>query len=370
VFLPWLDTLKVRSSRYRPLAKRFFWAFVVVCILLGWLGGKPAEGVYTALARVLTAAYFAYFLIVLPVLSRMEKTLPLPNSIADDVLARSSGKAVASIAVIAALAGSLVVGGTQTAKAAGGENVPASLSWSFAGPFGTYDRAQLQRGFKIYKEVCSACHSLNLIAYRNLTDPGGPGFSKEQAEALAAEATIKDGPNDSGEMFDRPRRIADRFPAPFANEQAARFANGGAAPPDLSLMAKARSYERGFPQFVFDFFTQFQEQGPNYIAALLKGYEDTPPEGFSLPDGSFYNKYFPGHSIKMPPPLSEGQVSYDDGSPQTMDQYTKDIATFLMWAAEPHMEARKRMGLQVMIFLLLLSGLLYFTKQKVWADAH
>jgi ubiquinol-cytochrome c reductase cytochrome b/c1 subunit len=160
------------------------------------------------------------------------------------------------------------------------------------------------------------------------------------------------------------------MPSPYANEQAARFANGGAVPPDLSLVVKARSYERGFPQFIIDLFTQFQEQGPNYVAALLRGYEDTPPEGFSLPDGAYYNKYFPGHSIKMPMMLMDGVVSYGDGTPETADQYAKDVTSYLMWAAEPHMEARKRMGLQVMIFLLILSSLLYFTKKRIWADAH
>jgi ubiquinol-cytochrome c reductase cytochrome b/c1 subunit len=368
LFLPWLDSCKVRSSRYRPLAKRFFWGFVFVCIMLGWLGGKPAEGIYTTLARVFTAAYFAYFLIVLPLLSRMEKTLPVPNSISDDVLAKA-GKTLASVAVVLALAGTLFFSVSQSASAAT-ETVPPSEQWSFAGPFGKFDRAQLQRGYKIYKEVCSACHSMRLVSYRNLADPGGPGFTLEQATALAGEATIKDGPNDAGDMFDRPRRIADRLPSPFANTQAAAAANGGGIPPDLSLITKARSYERGFPQFIFDFFTQFQEQGPNYVTALLQGFEDTPPAGFSLPDGAYYNKYFAGHIIRMPPPLTDGQVTYDDGTPQTLPQYAKDVTAFLMWTAEPHMEARKRMGLQVMIFLLILSGLLYFTKKKVWADSH
>ena len=373
LFLPWLDSCKVRSSRYRPLAKRFFWAFVAVCLLLGWLGAKPAEGVYTVMSQVLTACYFAYFLVVLPVLSRKEKTLPLPNSIADDVLASSAskGKSLASVAVIAALAGTLVVGASQDAKASAGGNVPPSLEWSFAGPFGTFDRAQLQRGYKVYKEVCSACHSMKYVHYRNLTEPGGPGFTVEQAKAFAAEAApIKDGPNDSGEMFDRPRRLADPFPSPYPNEAAARFSNGGAAPPDLSVITKARSYERGFPQFLIDLVTQFQEQGPNYVAGLLRGYEDTPPEGFVLPDGAYYNKYYPGHAIKMPQMLMDGVVTYDDGTPNTADQLAKDVTAFLMWAAEPHMEARKRLGLQVMIFLALLTGLLYFTKRRVWANAH
>lgn len=373
LFLPWLDSCKVRSSRYRPIAKRFFWAFVAVCILLGWLGAKPAEGVYTVMAQVLTACYFAYFLVVLPVLSRKEKTLPLPNSIADDVLASSSstGKSLASIAVIAALAGTLVVGGSQDAKASASGDVPPSLEWSFAGPFGTFDRAQLQRGYKVFREVCATCHSMKYVHYRNLTEPGGPGFTIEQAKAFAAEAApIKDGPNDSGEMFDRPRRLADPFPSPYPNEAAARFANGGAAPPDLSVITKARSYERGFPQFLIDLVTQFQEQGPNYVAGLLRGYEDTPPEGFVLPDGAYYNKYYPGHAIKMPQMLMDGVVTYEDDTPNTADQYAKDVTAFLMWAAEPHMEARKRLGLQVMIFLALLTGLLYFTKRRVWANAH
>jgi ubiquinol-cytochrome c reductase cytochrome b/c1 subunit len=171
-------------------------------------------------------------------------------------------------------------------------------------------------------------------------------------------------------MFDRPGRIADKFPAPFANEQAARAANGGALPPDLSLIAKARSYERGFPQFIFDFFKQFQEQGPNYVSALLQGYVDPAPKDFKLPEGSYYNKYFPGHAIKMPKPLSDDQVTYDDGTPQKLDQYAKDVGAFLMWTAEPHLVERKRLGGQVMIFLLIFAGLMYFTKKKVWASAH
>ena len=208
------------------------------------------------------------------------------------------------------------------------------------------------------------------MAFRNLADPGGPGYSPAQAAAFASEYKVKDGPNDAGDMFERDGRPADYFPSPFPNEQAARAANGGAFPPDLSLIAKARGYERGFPQFLLDAFIQFQEKGPNYIDALMQGYEENPPADFALPEGSFYNKYFPGHAIKMPKPLSDGQVSYTDGSPETVQQYAKDISAFLMWTAEPQLEARKRLGLQVMIFLIVLSTLLYFTKKKVWADAH
>ena len=369
-FLPWLDSAKTRSLRYRPLAKQFFWIFVVICVLLGWLGGKPAEGIYVTVGRILTFCYFAYFLIVLPILSRIETPRAVPNSIADDVLAKSGKKAVASIAVALLAGAALLTGGVQQAKAADHSENPPSLSWSFAGPFGKFDRGALQRGYKVYKEVCSTCHSMNLMHFRNLADPGGPGFTPAQAAAVAAEYKVQDGPNDAGEMFERPGRVADRFPAPFPNENAARASNGGAAPPDLSLIAKARSYARGFPQFIFDFFTQFQEQGPNYVDAILQGYADNPPAGVTIPEGAYYNKYFPGHAIKMPKPLSNDQVTYDDGTPQTVAQYAHDVATFLMWTAEPHLEARKRLGMQVMIFLIIFAGLLYFTKKKVWANAH
>jgi ubiquinol-cytochrome c reductase cytochrome b/c1 subunit len=242
---------------------------------------------------------------------------------------------------------------------------PAKNRWSFAGPFGKFDRGQLQRGFKVYREVCSVCHGLKLIAFRNLADPGGPGFTTAQAQAFAAEYKIQDGPNDQGEMFERPGRLADYFPPPFPNDQAAR-ARYNAVPPDLSVIAKARGFERGFPYWVFDLMTQYQEPGPDYITALLQGYEDKPPAGFTLPPGSFYNKYYPGHAIAMPPPLSDQRVDYTDGSPMTVEQYAKDISAFLMWAAEPHLDQRKRVGMQVFIFLVIFAGLLYFTKKKVW----
>ncbi len=248
---------------------------------------------------------------------------------------------------------------------------PPALKWSFAGPFGKFDRAQLQRGFKVYREVCANCHSLSFVAFRNLAEPGGPGFSMAQAQTVASEYKIKDGPNDQGEMFERPGRLADYFPPPFPNEQAARTANNGAYPPDMSVIAKARTYERGFPRFLLDVVTQYQEQGVDYIAALLKGYEQT-PQGMQMAPGMTYNKYFPGHGIAMPPPISDGQVTYDDDTPGTVDQYARDVSAFLAWTAEPHMEARKRLGFQVVIFLLVLSGLLYFTKKKVWheVDMH
>jgi ubiquinol-cytochrome c reductase cytochrome b/c1 subunit len=366
VFLPWLDAAKTRSCKYRPLAKQFFWMFVIVCILLGYLGSQPPEGIYVIAGRILTVCYFAYFLIVLPLLSVIETPRATPNSIADAVLAKS-GK-VAAVLVAFVIAGGIFLGSASSARAE--DDTPPMQKWSFSGPLGTYDRGSLQRGLKIYKEVCSNCHSLNYIAFRNLADPGGPGYSEAQVAALASEYKIKDGPNDQGEMFERPGRPADYFPAPFPNEQAARAANGGGLPPDLSLITKARSYERGFPWFVVDFITQFQEQGPNYVSAILEGFEDKPPAGVIIPDGSYYNKYFPGHAIKMPKPLSDGQVTFDDGSPATLAQYAHDVTTFLMWAAEPKMEARKKLGFQVFVVLIIFAFLMYFTKKKVWAGAH
>jgi ubiquinol-cytochrome c reductase cytochrome b/c1 subunit len=269
----------------------------------------------------------------------------------------------ALVLAVAASLGNLMLG---TARAE--ENpTPPQVSWSFSGPFGSYDRAQLQRGFKIYREVCSNCHGLKLVSFRDLADPTGPGFSPAQVAAIAADYKVTDGPNDQGEMFERPGRPADHFPPRYPNDQAAR-AVLGVAPPDMSVLAKARGYERGFPWFIFDVFTQYQEEGVDYIAALLQGYEET-PQGVNIAQGTYYNKYFPGHAIAMPPPLaSNGQVEYTDGTPADLQHYAQDISAFLMWAAEPNLVTRKRIGLQVMIVLVVLAGLLYFTKRQVWSQ--
>lgn len=260
---------------------------------------------------------------------------------------------------------------SSPALAAGGETPrPERMSWSFAGPFGMYDQGQLQRGFKVFKEVCAACHSANFLYFRNLAQEGGPGFTEAQAKQVASEYQITDGPNDAGDMFQRPGRLSDHWPAPFPNDNAARAANGGAMPPDLSVIAKARSYHVGFPGFITDAFIQYQEHGVDYIHALLTGYVD-PPAGVNVQPGLHYNTYFPGHQIAMPKPISDGQVEYTDGAPQTVEQYSEDVSAFLMWLAEPHLDARKRIGFQVMIFLIVFAGLLYFTKKKVWKNvAH
>ena len=221
--------------------------------------------------------------------------------------------------------------------------------FSFEGPFGTFDRASAQRGFQIYKEVCSSCHSMRQLSYRHLA---GIGLNAAQIAAIASQFQVQDGPNDNGEMFERPARASDRFRRPFQNDAAARAANNGALPPDLSVMVKAR------------------EGGADYIHALLVGYEDPPP-GVTIADGMNYNKYFPGHQIAMAAPLNtEGQVEYIDGTKATIDQMATDVVTFLSWAAEPELEQRRAMGVRMVIFLTILGGLAYAVKRKIWADLH
>jgi ubiquinol-cytochrome c reductase cytochrome c1 subunit len=242
---------------------------------------------------------------------------------------------------------------------------PEHMDWSFAGPFGKWDLGQLQRGMQVYREVCSSCHSMNLVAFRNLE---ALGYSDAQVRALAAEYQIQDGPDANGEMFERPGIPSDHFPAPFPNPEAAAASNGGAHPPDFSLIAKARAVERGFPTFVFDIFTQYAEGGPDYIHALLTGYGEEPPAGLELQPGTHYNPYFIASSaLAMAQPISDGQVTYGDGSPETVEQYSRDISAFLMWAAEPHLVERKSLGFVVMIFLIGFAGMLYAVKRRVWS---
>ena len=249
-----------------------------------------------------------------------------------------------------ALAACLAVGVSASfqsspAKAAEGVAVPAQ-SWSFQGIFGTFDRAALQRGWQVYNEVCAACHGLGYIAFRNLAELG---YTEDQIKAFAAEKIIVDGPDDEGEMFERDGRPADYFPDPFANDKAAAAANGGAVPPDLSLMAKARA------------------GGPDYIYALLIGYEE-PPADVEMNEGLSYNKYFPGHQIAMAQPLDDDAVEYADGTEASLDQMSRDVASFLMWTAEPMLEERKRTGIKVILFLIVLTAMLYAAKRKIWSD--
>ncbi len=283
------------------------------------------------------------------------------------------------LGIVAAAALVLSAGGASLAQEAEShEGAPAHFpihkpkqeDWSFAGPFGTYDKGQLQRGFKVFKDVCSQCHSMHLVAFRTMEELG---YSEAQVKALAAEYTVQDGPNDAGDMFDRPGIPSDYFPSPFPNVQAAAATYGGAAPPDLSLIAKARGVERGFPTFIFDIFTQYAEGGPDYIHSLLTGYDEQPPAGLEVPEGTHYNPYFNAAvSLKMPPPLTKDTlVEYDDGTPASVDQNARDVSAFLMWAAEPHLEDRKKTGFRVLIFLVLFGAMVYLTKRRIWADvAH
>jgi len=220
--------------------------------------------------------------------------------------------------------------------------------WSFKGLFGKFDRASLQRGYQVYTEVCAACHSMQYLSYRNLAEPGGPEFTEDQAKAIAASFEVLDGPNSDGEMFSRPAKLSDKFVKPYENVEASKAANGGAYPPDMSVLAKARM------------------GGADYIYSLLLGYED-PPADIKLDDGVYYNKYMYGNKIKMSAPLSDGLVEYNDGTEATEQQMAKDITTFLMWSAEPHLETRHKTGFRVIVYLIILSVLVYLTMKKIWS---
>ena len=258
---------------------------------------------------------------------------------------RGSFGALALGAVLGA--GTLLLGLTPAAAQEDAVPPPAQ-SWSFNGPFGTYDRASEQRGFQVYKEVCSNCHSMKLMSYRNLE---GIGLDPAQVRAIAASVEVPGGTNDSGDPIQRPGLPSDTFRSPFPNDKAARAANNGALPPDQSDLLKAR------------------EGGADYIDAILTGYRD-PPAGVKVPDGTYYNTYFPGHAIHMPPPLSDGQVTYADGTKASVDQMAHDVTTFLAYVSYPEMEQRKRLGVKMVLFLALMSGLTYAVKRKIWANVH
>ena len=234
------------------------------------------------------------------------------------------------------------------ALAAGGAVELTKRDWSFNGPFGTFDKAAMQRGFQVYREVCAGCHSKKYIAFRNFADLG---YNVAEIKALAAEYEVEDGPNDDGEMFMRPGIPADRMPSPYPNDNAARAGNGGALPPDLSLIAKARA------------------NGPDYLYSLLVGYKDAPSDT-SVPDGMYYNNAYSGNLIAMPQPLYGDDVTYADGTSASIEVMSADLTQFLMWAAEPKLEARKRIGVAVVFFLSIFVILSILAKRRVWADIH
>tara|TARA_B100000902_G_scaffold392139_1_gene444047 strand:- start:169 stop:948 length:780 start_codon:yes stop_codon:yes gene_type:complete len=220
--------------------------------------------------------------------------------------------------------------------------------WSFKGLFGKFDRGALQRGYQVYTEVCASCHSMKYVSYRNLAEKGGPEFTEAQAKAIAASFEVTDGPNSDGEMFTRPGKLSDKFVMPYENVKAAQAANGGAYPPDMSVLVKARG------------------GGVNYIYSLLQGYED-PPIGITLDEGVHYNKYMYGNKIKMANPLSDDLVEYSDGTQATVEQMSKDVTTFLMWTAEPHLETRHQMGFKAIVYLIILTTLVYFSMKRIWS---
>jgi len=220
--------------------------------------------------------------------------------------------------------------------------------WSFKGYFGKFDRAALQRGYQVYAEVCASCHSMKYLSYRNLAEKGGPEFSEQQAKAIAANFEVIDGPNDDGDMFTRSAKLSDKFVQPYRNVKEAMASNGGAYPPDMSVLVKARS------------------GGADYVYSLLLGYKD-PPSGVTLDDGVYYNKYMYGNNIKMPNPLMDGQVEYNDGTEATEQQMAKDVVTFLAWSAEPHLEARHKIGFRAIIYLIVITILVYFSMKKIWS---
>ncbi len=241
----------------------------------------------------------------------------------------------------------LFVGGLNNSIAA--EKIEyLKTDWSFKGLFGKFDRGSLQRGYQVYTEVCASCHSMKYVSYRNLAEKGGPEFTEQQAKAIAASFEITDGPNSDGEMFIRPGKLSDKFVMPYENVKAAQAANGGAYPPDMSVLVKARS------------------GGADYIYSLLQGYQDS-PTGIALDDGVHYNKYMYGNKIKMANPLSDGLVEYADGTEASVEQMSKDVTTFLMWAAEPHLEARHQMGFKAILYLIILTILVYFSMKRIWS---
>jgi ubiquinol-cytochrome c reductase cytochrome c1 subunit len=242
-----------------------------------------------------------------------------------------------------------VLGSMGAAIAAGDQKKPLQQHWSFDGVFGKVDKPSAQRGLQVYKEVCAACHGISRVAFRTLSDIG---FSEAEIKALAATYSIKDGPGDDGEMFERAGKPSDYFPAPYANENAARAAQNGAYPPDLSLMVKARP------------------DGANYLYSLLVGYGQAAPEHHPVPEGMHYNPYFPSGNIAMPAPMSDGQVSFEDGTQASVDQMSHDVTSFLQWTAEPEMESRKQMGLKVLIYLAIMTLFLYIAKRSIWRRIH
>ncbi len=340
-FLPWLDRSKVRSATFRPLFKWVFWTFVVDCLILGYVGAYSPDYIHEKLGisnqflgQLTTFYYFFFFIVLLPLLGLYEKPLPVPKSLSE----AKASKKHKRFFVLAFLSG--------MGPLLGSAPLPLShQSWSFQGPLGTFDRTELQHGFQIYKEVCATCHGLKHLRFRDLA---ALGYSPEEIKAIAAEYKIGTV-NEEGEATTRPALPTDPFPNPYPNEKAARAANNGSLPPDLSLITKARV------------------GGPDYVYSLLTEYKETPPKGLQLTPGMHYNPVFPGGQIAMIPPLSDGLVTYSGGTKPSIPQMSKDVVTFLSWVAEPELETRKSMGYKVLIYFLVFTGLMYCVMKMIWA---
>jgi ubiquinol-cytochrome c reductase cytochrome b/c1 subunit len=339
--LPWLDTSRVRSARFRPIYRNVIWLWIGSFVLLGVCGAHKPEGIWVILSRIATIYYFGHLLVVMPILGKIERPLPLPESISNPVVVRSG--------LIAALVAAFF--GLQAMQPAVAESAEIKLpeqKWSFDGVFGTVDMAAAQRGFKVYAEVCAACHAMKFLHYRDLA---GIGLSPEQIKAFASSVTVPQGLNDEGAPKEGPATPASQFRSPFPNDVAARYANNGALPPDLSLIANAR------------------EGGVDYIYALMIGFAE-PPKGMKMQEGMNYNMYYPGHQIAMPQPLRDGQVAYTDGSPTNLAQMSRDVSTFLYWASNPEETERKQIGIRAILYLGFMGCVTYALKRKVWAAIH
>ncbi len=308
------------------------------------------------MGRIGTLYYFFHFWILFPVLGIFERPLPLPASISEAVLKKHpNAPAIAGAAMGEALmrrlAAAMLLALALAAPSFAQEEAMPPLpkpGWSFDGVFGTFDRAALQRGFEAYDQVCSNCHSMNLLHYRDLA---ALGYTDDEIKAIAAQKQVNAAPDAAGDIKQRAAQPADAFVAPYPNEQAARAAHNGALPPDLSLIIKAR------------------EGGADYCYGILTGFQNA-PASFKLNDGMSYDEYFPGHQIAMPQPLTDGSLTFGDGTKATLPQEAHDVCTFLSWAAEPTMEQRKETGAKVLLFLLVMTGVLYGAKRKIWADVH
>lgn len=291
---------------------------------------------------------------------------------------------VRTIALVGVLAAGALAGVSGAALAAGEAPKIERQTWAFAGPGGRHDKVQLQRGYQVYREACASCHGMTRLSFRNLAQKGGPEFPEEDMKAYAATFKVKDGPNDDGKMFERPAKLSDRIPGPYQNDNEARSIHNGALPPDFSVIAKARNTHNSAPWYTHiflmlrDIAVGYQEGGADYIYAILTGYKDPPPKGIQIADGMNYNAAFPGNQIAMVNPFAggDGSVKYTKGpdgkpnAPETVDQYARDVAAFLSWAADPAHNQRKQTGWMVMLYLIVTSGLLFVAKKRIWAGAH